>query len=64
MIASAAIADPMLRRAFGWRARPLTLTVLHAYASDPHGSTRQFRDAAQRFRDEPSWLLWVSALVI
>jgi len=34
MNTSAAIADPLLRRAFGQRAR----------------------DAAQRFRDEPSWI--------
>ena len=33
---------------------PLTLTVLHEYASGPHGSARRSRDAAQRFRDEPS----------
>jgi len=56
MPASAAIADPLLRRAFGQRARP----------SDPHrtarvrigasGSTRWSRDAAQRFRGEPSWI--------
>jgi hypothetical protein len=52
MNTSAAIADPLLRQAFGWRARP----------SDPHrtarvclgtsGLVRQSRDAAQRFRDE------------
>ena len=30
------------------------LTVLHEYASGPHGSARRSRDAAQRFRDEPS----------
>ena len=55
MSASAAIADPLLRRAFGQRARP----------SDPHRTARvrlrssaapraASRDAAQRFRDEPS----------
>jgi hypothetical protein len=31
-----------------------TLTVLHEYASGPHGSARRSRDAAQRFRDELS----------
>ena len=31
-----------------------TLTVLHEYASGPYGSARWSRDAAQRFRDEPS----------
>ena len=31
-----------------------TLTALHGYASGPPGSTRRSRDAAQRFRDEPS----------
>jgi hypothetical protein len=33
--ASAAIADPLLRRAFGWPACPSDLTVLHEYASGP-----------------------------
>jgi hypothetical protein len=33
---------------------PQTLTVLHEYASGPHGSARRSPDAAQRFRDEPS----------
>jgi hypothetical protein len=33
---------------------PWTLTVLHEYASGPHGSARRSRDAAQRFHDEPS----------
>ena len=33
---------------------PQTLNVLHEYASGPQGSTRRSRDAAQRFRDEPS----------
>ena len=33
---------------------PRTLTVLHEYASGPPGSARRSRDAAPRFRDEPS----------
>jgi hypothetical protein len=58
--ASAAIADPLLRRAFGRRVRSRTLTVLHEYASGPHGSARRSRDAAQRFRNEPSWIMRAS----
>jgi len=50
---SAAIADPLLRRSAGGLA-PRTLNVLHEYASGSHGSARRSRDAAQRFRDEPS----------
>jgi len=53
MSASAAIADPLLRRASG-RLAPRALTVLHEYASGPPGSARRSRDTAQRFRDEPS----------
>jgi hypothetical protein len=33
---------------------PQTLHVLHEYASGPQGSARRSRDAAPRFRDEPS----------
>jgi len=33
---------------------PRPLTVLHEYASGPHGSARRSHDAAQRFHDEPS----------
>ena len=33
---------------------PRTLNVLHEYASGPHGSARRSRDAAQRFRYDPS----------
>jgi len=32
------------------------LTVLHEYASGPHGSARRFCDATQRFRHESSWI--------
>ena len=35
------ITDPLLRRAFGQRARLSPLTVLHEYASGPHGSVRR-----------------------
>ena len=52
MNTSAAIADPLLRLAVGLA--PRTLTVLHEYASGPQGSVRRSRDAAQRFRHEPS----------
>jgi len=34
---------------------PRTLNVLHEYASSPQDSTRRSSDAAQRFRNEPSW---------
>jgi hypothetical protein len=54
MSASAGIADPLLRRAFGRWAPPRTLSVLHEYASGPQVSARRSRDTAQRFRDEPS----------
>jgi len=54
MNTSAAIVDPLLRRAFASGLAPRTLNVLHEYASGPQGSTRWSRDAAQRFRDEPS----------
>jgi len=56
MNTSAAIDDPLLRRAFGRRARP----------SDPHRtarvrigssrSARRSRDAVLRFRDKLSWI--------
>ena len=52
MNTSAAIADPLLRRAFDRRAPLSTLTVLREYASGPQGSAHRSRDAAQRFRDE------------
>jgi len=58
MNASAAIAGPLLRRAFARPARcaaPL-LTVLDGYASGPHGSAGRSCDAAQRFRHESSWI--------
>src|SRR2546422_10581135 len=51
---SAAIADPLHDRPSAGGLAPRTLTVLHEYASGPHGSARRSRDAAQRFRDEPS----------
>jgi len=54
MTASAAIADPLLRQAFGGGLAPRTLNVLHEYASGPQDSARRSRDAAQRFRHEPS----------
>ena len=38
MSASAAIVDPLLRRAYGQRPAPRTLNVLHEYASGSHGS--------------------------
>jgi len=53
---SAAIADPLLRQPSAGGLAPRTLTVLHEYASGPHGSARRSRNAAQRFRDEPSWI--------
>jgi len=34
---------------------PRPLTVLHDYASGPQGSARWSRNAAQQFRDGPSW---------
>ena len=33
---------------------PRTLPVMHEYVSGPQDSVRRSRDAAQRFRDEPS----------
>ena len=54
MNTSAAIADPLLRRAFGRRARPSDPRRTARVRSGPHGSARRSRDAAQRFRDEPS----------
>jgi len=56
MNTSAAIADPLLRQPSAGGLAPRTLTVLHEYASGPHGSARRSRNAAQRFRDEPSWI--------
>jgi len=56
MSASAAIAGPLLYdepSASGLAPRPLN--VLHEYVKGPHGSARRSRDAAQRFRHEPSW---------
>jgi len=56
MNASAAIADPLLRQPSVGGLAPRTLDVLQEYASGPHGSARQSRNAAQRFRHEPSWI--------
>ena len=53
MNTSAAIADPMLRRAFGRGLSTRTFNVLHEYASGFAGSARRSRDVMQRFRDEP-----------
>ena len=39
------------------RLAPRSLTVLHEYASGPHGSVRWSCDAAQRFRDEPARII-------
>jgi len=56
MSTSAAIVNPLLRRAPARVFAPRTLTVLHEYASGTQDSARRSCDAAQRFRDEPSWI--------
>jgi len=56
MSTSAAITDPLLRHMpSAGRLAPRTLSVLHEYALGPQGFARRSRDAAQRFRNEPSW---------
>jgi len=79
MNTSAAIADPLLRRAFGrWACpsdpqRTVGTGALHFGAcpslmnsgtgtaadvgASPLNSARWSRDAAPRFRDEPSWIM-------
>ena len=54
MNTSAAIADPLYDKPSAGGLAPRTLTVLHEYASGPQGSVRRSRNAAQRFRHEPS----------
>ena len=56
MNTSAAIADPLLPRSAGGLV-PRTLTVLHGYASGPHGYAPWSCDTAQRFRDEPARII-------
>jgi len=56
MNTSAAIADPLLRRAFGRRARPSDPPRTARVRIGSSGLARRSRDAAQRFRDEPSWI--------
>jgi len=56
MNTSAAIADPLLRQAFGRRARPSNPQRTARVRIGHQGSARRSRDAAQRFRDELSWI--------
>jgi hypothetical protein len=42
---------------------PQTHTVPHEYAPGPQGSTHRSRDAAQRFRDELSWIMQAGRLL-
>jgi len=46
MNTSAAIADPLLRRASGGGLALWTFNALHEYASGPQGSARRSRDTA------------------
>ena len=55
---SAAIVDPLPDGPSADGLAPRPLTVLHEHASGPQGSVRRFHNAAQRFRDEPSRIMW------
>ena len=62
MTASAAIADPLHDGPSAGGLAPRALDVLHTYASGPQDSARRSRNAAQRFRNEPSRMIGATRL--